>query len=67
MVKNKEELEEMIGQIVQLMSANKTESPVLSDMEFYGKNLGSYRVKWITPWDSKKGKTKSTKYDNEWE
>lgn len=67
MVKNKVELEGMIGRIVQLMSADKTETPVSSDMEFYCKNLGSYRVKWITPWDSKKGNTKLTKYDNEWE
>ena len=51
MVKKEAELEGVRAWIVQLMSADKTETPMSSDREFYYKNLGSCRTKCITPWN----------------
>ena len=65
MVKKEAELEGVRAWIVQLMSADKTETPIASDRELHYRNLGSCRVKCITPWNTKKGKNRSTKPDNQ--
>ena len=65
MAKKEAELEGVRARIVQLMSADKTETPIASDRELHYRNLGSCRVKCITPWNTKKGKKRSAKPDNQ--